>query len=50
MSRLRDGAKRPRAAHRSGIIGADLASPDPDRNMVKSRMTIGLLWFADALD
>jgi len=38
------------AAHRSGIIGASLASPDPERNMVKSSMTIGQLWFADTID
>jgi len=31
-------------------MGAYLASPDPDRNMVKSSMTIGLLGFAFTLD
>src|SRR5258707_1234146 len=42
--------ERPRAAHLSGIIGADIASPDPDRNMIKSSMTIGLLGLAHTLD
>jgi len=42
MSRLGDRAKRPGAVHRSGIVDAHLASTGPDRNMVKSIMTIGL--------
>ncbi|HUZ55435.1 MAG TPA: hypothetical protein VMU94_23260, partial [Streptosporangiaceae bacterium] len=33
--------ERPRAALPSGIIGACFASPEPDRNMVKSSVTIG---------
>jgi len=50
MSRLGDAANRPSAADLSGVTGPYLASPDPDRNMVKSSMTIGIPRFAAALD
>jgi hypothetical protein len=38
------------AAYVSGFIGAYLASPDPDRNMVKSSVTIDLRQLTPTLD
>ena len=50
MSRLGDRANGRKAAHRSGVIGTYLASPDPDRNMIKTGMTIAAPQFVLALD
>jgi hypothetical protein len=50
MSRLGDRVNGLEPHTGAASSALTLASPDPDRNMLKSSMTIGLLWFADPLD
>jgi hypothetical protein len=50
MSRLGDRANGRKAAHSGGVIGTRFASPDPDRNMIKTRLTIAASRFVAALD